>query len=91
MPTYTVLNSETDQIEEIVMKISEYDAFMKQNPKYSRYFTDVPCFGDGMRMNTPGAGKIDSTFEKYVIGRMMETIPGNRLKETHKTKMPREF
>jgi hypothetical protein len=41
-------------------------------------------------MSVPGVGKPDSTFEKYVIQRMKETIPGNTM-SGHKTKMPREF
>jgi hypothetical protein len=42
-------------------------------------------------MSTPGIGKPDSTFEKYVINRIKETVPGNTVKAGHKTKMPREF
>lgn len=52
---------------------------------------NLPQLGDGMRMNTPGAGKADSTFEKYVIGRIKETIPGNTVKAGHKTKAAREW
>ena len=44
-----------------------------------------------MRMDTPGVGKADSTFEKYVINRMKESIPGNTIKRGHKTKMQREW
>jgi len=51
----------------------------------------LPGFGDGMRMSTPGTGTADSTFEKYVINRMKETIPGNTIKGGHKTKMQREW
>jgi hypothetical protein len=43
-----------------------------------------------MRMDTPGVGKADSAFEKYVINRMKETIPGNTM-GGHKTKMQREW
>jgi hypothetical protein len=42
-------------------------------------------------MDTPGVGKADSTFEKYVINRIKETVPGNTLGRTHKTKMQREW
>jgi hypothetical protein len=35
--------------------------------------------------------KPDSTFEKYVIGRMKESVPGNSIGLSHKTKMPREW
>jgi hypothetical protein len=42
-------------------------------------------------MDTPGTGKADSTFEKYVINRIKETVPGNTVKSGHKTKMQREW
>jgi hypothetical protein len=46
---------------------------------------------DGVRMSVPGIGKPDSTFEKYVIGRMKETVGQNTIKDGHKTKAPREW
>jgi hypothetical protein len=93
MATYTFLNKNTNEIEEHVMKISELDSFKESNPHLERFFRldSLPVFGDSMRMNVPGVGKADSTFEKYVINRIKETVPGNTLGRTHKTKMPREF
>ena len=75
------------------MKIAELDEFKTKNPTLERYFDveGLAGLGDGMRMDTPGTGKADSTFEKYVINRMKETIPGNTIKTGHKTKMPREW
>ena len=75
------------------MKISELDNFKLENPHLERYFAaeNLPVFGDGMRMNTPGVGKADSTFEKYVINRIKESVPGNTLAKSHKTKMQREW
>jgi hypothetical protein len=93
MATYTFLNKNTNEIEEHVMKISELDTFKEGNPHLERFFTldSLPTFGDGMRMDTPGIGKADSTFEKYVINRIKESVPGNTLHRTHKTKMQREW
>ena len=93
MATYTFLNKNTNEIEEHVMKISELDTFKESNPHLERFFTleSLPGFGDGMRMSTPGVGKADSTFEKYVINRIKESVPGNTLAKTHKTKMQREW
>jgi hypothetical protein len=89
---YTFLNKNTSEIEEHTMRLAEYDEFKLNNPHLERYFTvdGIPGLGDGMRMDTPGTGKADSTFEKYVINRMKETIPGNTM-GGHKTKMPREW
>lgn len=92
MPNYTFKNSNTNEIESHTMKISELDDFKANNPHLERcYLPDgAPTLGDGMRMDTPGTGKADSTFEKYVIQRMKETIPGNTM-GGHKTKMQREW
>lgn len=92
MPLYDFLNKETNQIEEHRMSHTELDQFKSENPQLERYFgtNSMPGFGDGMRMDTPGIGKADSTFEKYVIQRMKDTIPGNTM-SGHKTKMQREW
>ena len=90
---YTFLNKNTGEIEEHTMRLSEYEPFKENNPHLERYFSSdtMPGLGDGMRMDTPGTGKADSTFEKYVINRIKETVPGNTIKSGHKTKMPREW
>ena len=89
---YTFLNKNTNEIEEHTMRLAEYDQFKENNPHLERYFSPegLAGLGDGMRMDTPGTGKADSTFEKYVIQRMKDTIPGNTM-GGHKTKMPREW
>ena len=93
MPTYEFMNKNTGQVEEHTMSYKVLDQFKEDNPHLERYFTidGLAGLGDGMRMDTPGTGKVDSTFEKYVINRMKETIPGNTIKTGHKTKMPREW
>lgn len=93
MPTYVFMNSDTNEIEEHRMSWRELDEFLEKHPNLSRHHSpeNLPIFGDGMRMDTPGTGKPDSTFEKYVINRMKETIPGNTIKAGHKTKAPREW
>ncbi len=93
MTTYTFLNTNTNEVEEYSMKISELDNFKQENTHLERFFApeNLPGLGDGMRMNTPGVGKADSTFEKYVINRIKETVPGNNLAKSHKTKMQREW
>ena len=93
MPTYPFMNKNTGEVEEHIMRLAEYDQFKADNPHLERYFSPegLVGLGDGIRMNTPGTGQADSTFEKYVIGRMAESIPGNTIKKYHKTKIPREF
>lgn len=93
MPTYTFLNKDTNEVEEHTLRISEYDNFLKENENLQRYFfsDDVPVLGDGMRMSVPGIGQPDARFEREVIGRIKEKVPGNTVKAGHKTKMPREW
>jgi len=93
MPSYDFLNKETNQIEEHKMSWTELKQFKENNPNLEQYFSaeNLPVFSDGIRMSTPGTGQPDSTFEKYVIQRMAETIPGNTIKANHKTKRPKEF
>jgi hypothetical protein len=42
-------------------------------------------------MSVPGTMTADKAFEQGVIQRMKDTIPGNTLHKSHKTKMPREW
>jgi hypothetical protein len=46
---------------------------------------------DGARMSVPGIGQPDARFEREIIGRIKEKVPGNTLAQGHKTKMPREW
>jgi hypothetical protein len=87
------MNSNTNEVEEYRMSYTELDQFKVDNPHLERYHSaeNLPIMSDGMRMSTPGTGKADSTFEKYVINRIKESVPGNTVKAGHKTKAPREW
>jgi len=93
MPTYTFRNKTTDVIEEHKMSYTVLDKFKADHPNLERYFAleDLPVMSDAMRLSVPGTQKCDPTFEKYVIQRMADTIPGNTLKKNHKTKRPTEW
>jgi hypothetical protein len=93
MPSYVFINKETKELEEHRFSYTVLDEFKEQNPHLERYFSveNLPVMSDGSRLSTPGTGKADSTFEKYVINRIKESVPGNTLDKGHKTKMPREW
>ena len=93
MPTYQFLNKNTGDIEEHRMSYTVLDEFKDNNPHLERYFSteNLPRFGDGIRMSVPGVGQPDARFEREVIGRIREKVPGNTLAKSHKTKMPREW
>jgi len=93
MPSYDFLNKNTGEVEEHRMSHTVLDQFKLDNLHLEQYHcpANLPGFGDGMRMSVPGIGKPDSTFEKYVIGRMKESVGQNTIKAGHKTKAPREW
>lgn len=91
MPYYKFRNKETDEITEILMRISDLDAFKNSNPDLEIYIDAVPMLGDGMRMSVPGIGQPDGRFEREVIDRIKKNVPGNTLEKSHKTKKPREW
>ena len=88
---YEFKNLDTGEIEEHKMSYKELDAFKEANPHLERYISQAPSLGDAMRMSVPGTRTADAAFEHGVIERIKNTVPGNRLKETHKTKLPREW
>jgi len=87
MPRYDFKNLNTGEIETHTMSFKDVDQFKQDNPHLERYFSaeDLPILSDASRMSVPGTRKADSSFEKYVINRMKETIPGNTIKTGHKT------
>jgi len=89
---YPFFNKNTGEVEEHTMRLSEYDKFKEDNPHLERYFSpeNIVGLGDGQRMNVPGIGQAHMAFERGVIQRMKETIPGNTM-SGHKTKLPREW
>ena len=93
MPTYEFLNKETNSIEEYTMSYKVLDQFKKDNPHLETHITaqNLPVLCDGMRMSVPGVGQPDARFEREVIGRIREKVPGNKIAQNHKTKMPREW
>jgi hypothetical protein len=92
MPTYDFINKDTGERQEHRMSYTELDQFKLDNPNLERYHSaeNLPVFSDGVRMSVPGIGQPHAAFEKGVIQRMKETIPGNTM-AGHKTKLPREW
>jgi len=81
MPSYDMKNKETGEVKEYRMSYKVLDQFLLDNPNLEIYHSagNLPVMSDGSRLSTPGIGKKDSTFEKYVIDRMKATIPGNTM------------
>ena len=93
MPNYDFRDINTGEVKQYTMSYTKLDEFKEQNPHLEQYHSaaNLPVMSDGSRMSVPGIGQPDARFEREVIGRIKEKVPGNTLKENHKTKMPREW
>jgi hypothetical protein len=93
MPRYDFKNSVTNEIETHTMSWVNLEQFKKDNPNLERYHSaeNLPIFSDAGRMSVPGTKTADKAFEQGVIQRIKDTVPGNTLHKSHKTKMPREW
>lgn len=78
MPTYKFRNTETGEIYEKVMKISELDSYKQQNPTHEAYIDYTPPIADAVRV---GARKKDTGF-KEVLQKIHEKTPGSQLNQT---------
>lgn len=73
MPTYDFRNKETGEVTELVMRISELDAFKAANPHLEQTITRAPAFaGDHITI------KKDTGF-KEVLQKIHEKTPGSEL------------
>lgn len=88
MPTYQFKNKQTEEIIEKIMKISELDQFKQDNPDLEVFIGTAPVFGDPVRL---GITKPPADFQKGVIDRIANSVPGNRIKEITKFQTPREW
>lgn len=86
MPTYTFLNNETGEEFEEMMSIATREEYLAANPHLSQVFNNLNI-GDPVRL---GFTKPPADFMKGVVGRMQESIPKNRLKDTGKFQIPKE-
>jgi hypothetical protein len=93
MPTYTFKVIETGEVQEHKMSYTVLDQFKLDNPHLEQhiFLENFPVYSDGARLSVPGMGKPDSSFEKYVIGRIKDGVGQNTVKNGHKHKQNREW
>ena len=75
MPTYTFRNTETGEIFEEVLRMSEYDSYKQSHPTHERYY-DGTAPAMAYRIGTP---KSPGGF-KDVLNTIHERTPGSTLK-----------
>lgn len=76
MPIYDVLDKETGEVTEMVMSISQWEDFKKNNPNKQQYFTDMK-FIDEVRI---GRKKPPKDFQEGVIDRIKRANPGHNIR-----------
>jgi hypothetical protein len=87
MPTYTFRNSDTDEIIEQFMSISEREPFLENNPHLKQVPT-APAIVDPINI---GVTKPPSDFQKHVLGRIKATQPGASEVANRRWGIPREI
>lgn len=75
MPTYSFRNKETGEIFDQVMKISERDQYLLDNPQLESIITGAPMMMDPVRA---GVRKTDNGF-KEVLQKIHTRTPGSKL------------
>lgn len=76
MPTYEFRNKQTGEVTEHIMRISERDEFIKNNPHLEQTITQAPAFaGDHITLRK------DTGF-KEVLQKIHERTPGSQLDKT---------
>ena len=74
MPTYTFMNKDTNEVEEHVFRISEYDKFNEDNPHLERYIDGSPGMSDPVRL---GLMKPSDGFRE-VLRNIQKGSPGSK-------------
>jgi len=75
MPTYQFRNKETNEVIEKILKISDRELFLENNPNFEPYHSSAPSLGDPIRL---GIIKPDNGF-KEVLQKINERNPNNTL------------
>lgn len=78
MPVYSFKDTNTNEVFDIMMSISDLDAYKQQHPHHERYFDGTPSIVSGVSIT----GKLDSGF-KDVLSKISDAHPGSALAETH--------
>lgn len=75
MPIYQIRNTETGEIYEKMMSISEWEQYKLDNPNEQQHFTTMN-FADSVSL---GIKKPPKDFQEGVIGRIKKNNPGHNI------------
>lgn len=75
MPIYTFLDTKTNKEFTEMMSNQERIEYLKENPDVTQVLSTLHV-GDPMSL---GVRKPDAAFQKHVIGRIKDRVPGNNM------------
>ncbi len=78
MPRYDFQHRETGEVIEKLMRISEKEEWLKENPQWEQIHLGAPQMGDPVRL---GVTRMDNGFRE-VLQKIHEKSPGSRLKDS---------
>jgi hypothetical protein len=85
MPTYTFIDTLSNEIFDVIMSMKDFDQYKKENPTHERYFDEAPQVVSG----TSTSLRTDDGF-KEVMSKVAEAHPTSPLAERYKRKSIKE-
>ena len=77
MPTYQFRNTQTDEEFEVLMKISEREEYLKNNPHIQSIIT-APALVSGVSTSNSRSGRVPSGFNE-VLSKVAEAHPTSKV------------
>ena len=87
MPTYVFRDTNTEEVFEHFMSMSELDTFIENNPHLQQVPT-APAIVDPINI---GVTKPPSDFQRHVLGRIKAAVPGATEVANKRWDIPREI
>jgi hypothetical protein len=78
----------TEEYFQLSMPMSDREKYLEDNPNVEQVLLVAPPLADPMRLGRMNPAQ--RNFQKNVIGRMRDSLPGNNLKDS-KFQIPREI
>ncbi len=83
---YTFFDPKKKVSYELDMSFEEMEQFKKDHPTFEQSFSIT--LGDPIKL---GVKKPSADFQKYVLGRIADSVPGNTIRKNSKFKIPKEI
>jgi len=85
MPTYTMRDRETGEVFDCIMRMSQYDEYLQNNPNIERYHDECPAIVGGVSIRD----KVPAGF-KEVLSKVAEAHSGSNFGQSYGQKSIKE-